>query len=81
VYFAAKSSTLTTQNKTTLLAFSKKLVAGESIALTGYARANAPLARKRALAVATYLTQYLRLNVTIKATTNTASDKVTLHTG
>ena len=78
VIFAAKSGVLNVGAKRTLQAFAKKLAAGDSVIVTGYAKDNSVLAKSRAKTAANYLSSWVKVHVTLKSVTNVAVDKVTV---
>ncbi len=82
VGFAARRSSLGLTQERALTALAKKLVAGASVVITGYAKANTALARSRARAVAKFLSSRVRfkIHVTLKTSTTTAASKVTVLT-
>ncbi len=63
-----------------LSALAKRLTAGGSITIVGYAHDNTALARKRALAVANYLTRLVSVHVSIKIVTTSTISKVMIVT-
>jgi outer membrane protein OmpA-like peptidoglycan-associated protein len=66
--------------KANLAILAKKLARGYSITVTGYAKGNAVLAKRRAEVVAAFLGTRVKIHVTIKVVTNTALSKVTVAT-
>jgi hypothetical protein len=78
--FAGASSALSGAARSKLNTLAKKLIAGASLVVTGFARGNAALARSRALAVHGYLAKKVSLHVTIKTDTATAANAVTVAT-
>jgi hypothetical protein len=56
----------------------KKLVAGATVVITGYAKGSATLAKTRALAVRAFLSAHVSVHVTIK--TSTTFNKATVIT-
>jgi len=78
VNFAAKSITLNTRAKKALRTLARKLVAGASVTITGYAKGDAALAKSRAKVVATYLASLVKIHVTRKSVTNVTSEKATV---
>ncbi len=78
--FAGSSSVLTPAANRALTALAKKLLAGASVTITGYAKGNAGLARSRATAVAKYLLTRVKVHVTEKTVTNAAASKITVAT-
>ena len=57
-----------------------KLASGYSITVTGYAKDNAALAKRRAQAVGAYLDARVKAHVTIRIVTRTTLNKVTVAT-
>ena len=80
VTFAHSASTLSAGEKTTLGTLAKKLKAGYWITITGYAKNDAALAKRRALVVEAFLAARVKTHVTIKVVTNTTLSKVTVAT-
>ncbi|MGA2970473.1 MAG: hypothetical protein ABSE75_11780, partial [Acidimicrobiales bacterium] len=78
--FAAGRSSLSSADKNLLVTLSKKLLAGASVTITGYAKADTALAHSRARAVANYLLNRVRLHVTLKTSISTSANKVTVWT-
>jgi hypothetical protein len=78
VMFAAQSSALNAGAKSDLLALAKKLVAGDSVMCTGYAKSDAVLARRRATVIANFLSNRVKLRLTLKSVTNVASENATV---
>lgn len=70
VILAYYSSTLSPGAKKALVALSKKLVAGASVTVTGYAQDDVPLANSRATAVSRYLSSLVKIHVTLRTVTN-----------
>jgi outer membrane protein OmpA-like peptidoglycan-associated protein len=66
--------------KVSLVILAKKLARGYSITVTGYAKNNAVLAKRRAEVVAAFLATRVKTHVTIKVVTNTSLSKVTVTT-
>jgi outer membrane protein OmpA-like peptidoglycan-associated protein len=66
--------------KTTLETLVKKLKAGYSITVTGFAKDNAALAKRRAEAVVAFLDARVKDHVVVKVVTNTKLSKVTVAT-
>jgi hypothetical protein len=66
VIFAAKSGVLKVGAKKTLQAFAKKLAAGDSVIVTGYAKDNSVLAKSRAKTAAHYLSSWVKVHVTLE---------------
>jgi outer membrane translocation and assembly module TamA len=58
----------------------KKLVAGASITVTGYAKGNAAVANSRATAVVNFLKKRVAIHVKIKTVTRTTMNQVTVVT-
>jgi outer membrane protein OmpA-like peptidoglycan-associated protein len=78
--FAAHKATLSASAKSALRVLAKKLIAGASVTVTGYAKGNAALARGRANAVATYLKSLVHVKVTLKTVTRASVNEVTVTT-
>jgi alpha-tubulin suppressor-like RCC1 family protein len=78
VTFSSKSSGLSARAKSVLTAFVKKLGAGETVTITGYARGSTALARKRATGVADYLKSRVELHVVVKVVSKTTASEVTV---
>jgi outer membrane protein OmpA-like peptidoglycan-associated protein len=78
--FAAGKSSLSASEKSALVSLSKKLLAGASVTITGYAKANKALALSRARVVANYLSSRVKVHVTLATSTSTAVNKVTVRT-
>ncbi len=66
VIFVGSSNTLTGPTEIALHRLAKKLISGASVTLTGYAKGNASLAKRRATAVRSYLEHRVHLDVTDK---------------
>jgi hypothetical protein len=66
--------------KSTLGVLAKKLKAGYSITITGFAKDDAALARRRALAVEAFLEARVKIHITIRVVTNTTLSKVAVAT-
>ncbi|MHB1210254.1 MAG: carboxypeptidase regulatory-like domain-containing protein [Acidimicrobiales bacterium] len=82
VGFVARRSSLDLSQERGLTALAKKLVAGASVVITGYAKANTALAGSRARAVAEFLSSRVtvKIHVTLKTSSSTTADKVTVST-
>jgi outer membrane protein OmpA-like peptidoglycan-associated protein len=78
VLFSTSNDTLNATAKTALNAFAKKLTAGNSLVVTGYAHGNSSLAQRRATIVANYLMSRVKVHVTLKAVTSTTLHEVAL---
>jgi outer membrane protein OmpA-like peptidoglycan-associated protein len=78
--FANGKSTLSVAVKGQLSILAKRLVAGATLRVTGYAKGNAHLASARALAVAKYLMGRVRVHVARRLVTSANSNKVTVTT-
>jgi hypothetical protein len=78
--FTAGSSAVSPAAKRSLLSLSKKLRAGDSVVVTGYAKDNPALAKSRASAVARYLLSRVRIHERLKAVTHVAMNEVTVTT-
>jgi hypothetical protein len=78
VNFANGKSTLSKSAMRSLSSLSALLASGARVAITGYARANAKLARSRADAVSAFIRKRLPFAVTIKIITSGAAEKVTV---
>jgi outer membrane protein OmpA-like peptidoglycan-associated protein len=66
--------------KANLAILAKKLARGYSITVTGYAKRNAVLAKRRAEVVAAFLATLVKTHVTLKVVTKTTSSKATVVT-
>jgi len=80
VSFTAKSSSLSSSDKSAIKALAKKLSRGASVTVTGYAKSNAALAKKRAQAVAAFLKGAASVTVSIKTVTNVAKNAAVVTT-
>lgn len=80
VRFRSKSYSLSASAQRALRALSKMLLAGASIAFTGYARGDKALAMHRAALVAKFLTYLVGIHVTLKAVTRTTLEQTTVVT-
>jgi hypothetical protein len=80
VLFAAKSSALSARAKVALQALTKKLRSGASLTVTGYAKGNTVLAKRRATTTANYLSSRFPVHVALKSVTNSAVNKATVTT-
>ena len=78
--FAAKASILSAASKSALVALAKKLIPGATVVVTGFARANASLARRRALAAANFLRNKVSIKVIVKIVTKSSQNKDTVTT-
>jgi outer membrane protein OmpA-like peptidoglycan-associated protein len=78
--FAAGKSSLSAGEKRALVSLSHKLLAGASVTITGYAKANRVLALSRARVVANFLSSLVKLHVTLATSISTAVNKVTVRT-
>jgi outer membrane protein OmpA-like peptidoglycan-associated protein len=78
--FAPGKSSLSAGEKTALVSLSHKLLAGASVTITGYAKANKALALSRARVVANYLSSLVKVHVTLATSISTAVNKVTVRT-
>jgi outer membrane protein OmpA-like peptidoglycan-associated protein len=76
VTYTTNSVALSLTAKDVLRALAKKLTAGGSITVVGYAHDNALLARRRAAAVANFLVHLVSVHVSIKVVTTSIVDKV-----
>jgi hypothetical protein len=76
--FAPRSSALTNGAKTILTDLSMIIVPHGLTVITGYAFHNAALAKKRATAVAKYLSSKVAIGAQLKTHTGTAANKTTL---
>ncbi len=74
------SSTLSSAAKSELAALSKKLVERASVTVTGYAKGNANLAKSRATAVASYLSNKDDTHGTVKTVTTVGANSATVVT-
>jgi hypothetical protein len=79
VSFASASTTLSSVAKRSLLVLAKKLVAGASVTVTGYAMGNRTRARHRALEAANYLKSHSSIHVIVK-TSSALKNTVTVTT-
>jgi outer membrane protein OmpA-like peptidoglycan-associated protein len=79
VSFSGSSSVLSVSGRRALTALAKKLVAGASVTITGYAGGDKQLATARASAVRQYLATRVKVHVTLVAS-HAASDKVVIST-
>jgi outer membrane protein OmpA-like peptidoglycan-associated protein len=66
--------------KATLATLAKKLARGDSITVTGYAKGNAVLAKRRAEVVAAFLSLRVKTHVTIRVVTKTSLSRATVVT-
>jgi len=80
VDFGVNSSTLSSAAKSELAALSKKLVERASVTVTGYAKGNANLAKSRATAVASYLSNKDDTHGTVKTVTTVGANSATVVT-
>ena len=80
VLFTPGSSALSTGAKRSLQVLAGKLTAGASLTVTGFAKSNSSLARRRASAVATFLSGRAKIHVRLRSVTSTSSNKVTVVT-
>jgi hypothetical protein len=78
--FRLKESAISASERSALLALSKKLTAGETITVTGYAKGDKALAKRRAQEVGAFLSARAKVHFVIKAVTITAVNKVTVTT-
>jgi outer membrane protein OmpA-like peptidoglycan-associated protein len=78
--FKAKSATLSSAARARLQKLSQQLIAGASVKITGYAKANAALAKKRARAVSRFLSSKVAITIKIKTVTKTRSNAVAVVT-
>lgn len=76
VTYARNSDTLSLDAKDVLRALAKKLSAGGSITVIGFAHNDRALARRRADVVANFLVQHVSVHVTTKFETTSTVDKV-----
>ncbi len=75
--FSKDSASLTTNLRTALSILARQLPKGSHVTITGYAKANASLAHRRAEVAAAYLKAHLDVNVTLRWSTSSAN-KVTV---
>jgi hypothetical protein len=80
ISFTATSAKLSPAARASLQKLSQRLIDGAALKITGYARANAALARKRARAVAGFLSSRLTVTTTLKTVTKTKANAVTVVT-
>lgn len=80
VLFTPGSSALSTGAKRSLQVLAGKLTVGASLTVTGFAKSNSSLARRRASAVATFLSGRVKIHVSLRSVTSTSSNKVTVVT-
>jgi outer membrane protein OmpA-like peptidoglycan-associated protein len=80
VRFAAAKSVLSAADKNSLTALAKKLSAGASVTITGYAKGNTTVAMRRATAVANFLKSKVRVTTTLKVVTKSLVSEVTVTT-
>jgi hypothetical protein len=78
--FAAHKAALSAGARSQLRALAKKLIAGASVTVTGYAKGDATLAKARATAVANYLKSLVHVKVTLKTVTRTSANEVAVTT-
>jgi outer membrane protein OmpA-like peptidoglycan-associated protein len=76
VTYATNATVLSPAAKDVLRALAKKLTAGGSITVVGYAHDDAGLARRRAASVANFLVHLVSVHVSIKVITTSTVDKV-----
>jgi len=78
--FAAGKSALNAAAQKALGALAKKLVAGASVTVTGYAKGNVVLAKSRARVTSKYLSGKIKIHATLKTVTSASLNKVTVIT-
>ena len=78
--FSNGSSALSAKGKSQLTALANKLLAGESVTITGYANSNAKLAKARSAAAGRYLTSKKTVRVRLVAVTKTNGQSATVAT-
>jgi outer membrane protein OmpA-like peptidoglycan-associated protein len=74
ITFAAHSSALDSASEIALKTFATSLNNGDSLLCTGYAKADTALASQRAAVVAQYLTNLVRVHVTLRSVTKVANN-------
>jgi peptide/nickel transport system substrate-binding protein len=80
VLFTPGSSALSNGAKRSLQVLAGKLTVGASLTVTGFAKSNSSLARRRASAVATFLSGRVKIHASLRSVTSTSSNKVTVVT-
>jgi hypothetical protein len=80
VSFGAKSVTLGAAAKSQLLALVKKLVAGDTVSCTGYAKNNRARARARAVVVAHFLSSRIKVHLVLKTVIDHGTNRTTVTT-
>jgi len=80
VYFANGKSILSSTTKNELAHLARKLDAGDSVTITGYAKGRLTLARSRAKVVADYLSRIVKVRSVLKAVTSSTTNKTTIKT-
>ena len=80
VRFANTGSSLNGTAKQALTTLTRKLVAGATVTIVGYARGNVRLAKTRAEAVSGFLSIKLMLHVTLRTVTSMRASKATVTT-
>jgi hypothetical protein len=80
LHFGATDGSLSAGAKEALTSLAKRLVAGATVTITGYAKGSARLARSRANAAAKYLFSRVKIHLTLKTVSNTTANKVTVAT-
>lgn len=78
--FAVNASVLSVAAKRSLIALSKKLTPGAKVVVTGFARANVALARRRAIAAANFLRSHVHVVAVVRVVTKFSANKVTVIT-
>jgi outer membrane protein OmpA-like peptidoglycan-associated protein len=78
--FGAKGSALSGGAKKALQSLARKLLAGASVTITGYAKGNERLARSRASAAANYLSIWVTIHIKVKTASRPVVNKVTVAT-
>jgi hypothetical protein len=78
--FRISSSNLNLTEHRALSMLAGKLAAGDSVTVTGYARGNGALAKRRAQDVAAFLSGKVKVHITIKTVIKTAANKVIVAT-
>jgi outer membrane protein OmpA-like peptidoglycan-associated protein len=80
VTYVGDSTALSARAKNVLAALVKRLSAGGSLTIIGYAQGDRALALSRAEVVAIYLRQHLSLHVSLKTVTSSSVPKVMIVT-
>jgi hypothetical protein len=78
--FAAGKSALNAAARSALTRLTKKLVAGASVTITGYAKGNVVLAKSRARVTSKYLSGKIKIHASLKTVTSASLNKVTVIT-